>query len=107
MKTETQTLRFVYSFSKGLACEFKIPDQCPQAGRFLKPTISWRGMPKHKNFGAYRIWLFFVFQTLADRWGNRILYALQADPNKVVIWGVTPGQAPHLEGAFTKGGTRK
>jgi hypothetical protein len=107
MKTETQTLRFVHSFSKGLTCEFKIPDECPRAGRFLKPTITWRGMPKHKNFGTYRTWLFFVFQTLADRWGNRILYALQADPNKVVIWGFTPGQVPHLEGSFTKGGTRK
>jgi hypothetical protein len=108
MKTETQTLRFVHSFSEGLACEFKIPDQCPQGGQFLNPTIAWRGTSKHRYFDTYRTWICFVLQTLADRWEERIICALQAN-SKIEIWRFNPGRVPRLEHAFfrSRGGELK
>jgi hypothetical protein len=59
-------------------------------------VFEWTGKPEPKHLSAYRQWALFVHQTLADRWGGRILYAVGVSANETELWQIEPGQAPKL-----------
>ena len=77
----TKVLRFVHRFSPTLSCEIQIPVNPPGPGEMFSPVCLWSGRsPKHVP--AYRQWVLVTNQTLADRWGQRILYGLGIAPNR-------------------------
>jgi hypothetical protein len=59
-------------------------------------VLEWSGKPKSKHLAAYRQWALFIHQTLADRWGERILYVLGTTANQTELWSFEPGRAPKL-----------
>jgi len=97
----TKVLRFVHRFSPTLSCEIQIPVNPPGPGEMFSPVCLWSGRsPKHVP--AYRQWVLVTNQTLADRWGQRILYGLGIAPNRQ-IWGFEPSSPSKLLGKINVG----
>jgi hypothetical protein len=94
---ESQTLRFVHHFSRSVSCEMQVADQPPDSGETFPAVCQWSGPgPKPKHIPAYRQWILYTTQLLADRWQKRILYGLGVAPNRTEFWAFEPGAAPKL-----------
>ena len=90
------TLRFIHRFSRSVQCELRVPDVPPADGQILQLDSTWTGRPKRRHLPAYRQWILYVTQSLADRWDQRILYALGVAENQTEVWGFEPGESPQL-----------
>lgn len=89
-------LTFRHRFSRSVNCEINITDTPPPADRMFVLPCQWTGRPRPKHPTAYRQWILFVNQTLADRWGQRILYALGTASDETELWTFEPGRPPKL-----------
>jgi hypothetical protein len=94
---EAQPLRFVHRFSRSVSCEMRVTDQPPASGETFQAACQWTGPgPKPKHIPAYRQWILYTTQLLADRWQKRLLYALGVAPNRTEVWAFEPGSVPKL-----------
>lgn len=96
MSTDAETLRFIHRFSRSVSCEITLPDTPPLSGAFVMLPCGWIGKPKRRHLPIYRRWILFVSQSLADRWGQKLLYALGVSANQTELWEFEPGLAPRL-----------
>lgn len=87
---------FIHRFSPSVQGEIRVPDQPPPKGQTVQLEHYWTGRPKRKHIPAYRQWVLFVTQSLADRWDYSILYGLGVAENLTELWRFEPGQAPKL-----------
>jgi hypothetical protein len=62
----------------------------------LSLTCFWTGRPKKKHVSEYRQWILHVQQQLADRWQERLLYALGVARERTEVWTFEPDQLPKL-----------
>jgi hypothetical protein len=92
---EPETLTFVHIFSRELRCTLSVANQAPEAG-MLRLRMEWTGRPKKKNVPEYRQWILGVNQSLVERWGRTLLYALGVAPDRTEFWTFEPGKAPKL-----------
>jgi hypothetical protein len=95
-KTSDGSLRFRHFFSRSVSCEMTAPDHPPEPGSLNVVSIVWTGRPKPKHIPAYRAWCLSTQQTLADRWGLTMAYALGVAPDRTELWSFTPGGTPKL-----------
>jgi hypothetical protein len=93
---EGAVLTFVHRFSRTVQCELRIIDQPPQPGG--QPTLrcEWLGKPKPKYIPEYRQWILSTHQFLADRWQQRVMYALGVARDHTELWIFEPGGTPKL-----------
>jgi hypothetical protein len=62
----------------------------------LKFRCEWTGQPQRKHLAEYRQWVLYTTQLLAERWNERIGYALGVSPTCTEFWVFAPGDAPKL-----------
>jgi hypothetical protein len=74
----------------------RVLDEPPRPGQGLVLDHAWTGRPKAKHLDSYRQWTLYTIQLLADRWQQRVLYALGVAHNRTEFWGFEPGSAPRL-----------
>jgi hypothetical protein len=89
-------LTFIHRFSRTVSCTARIKDEPLPPGQNVVFNFEWTGKPKPKHLTAYRQWALFLNQTVADRWGQTILYALGTASDETELWTFKPGQAPKL-----------
>ena len=94
--SEPKMLTFVHRFSRSVQCEMKVRDEPPGPRKTLSCERQWIGRPKRKHLPDYRRWCLHVTQLLADRWNQRVLYALSTIANSTEFWLFEPGAAPKL-----------
>jgi hypothetical protein len=94
--SEPQVLRFVHRFGHSLRCELCVEDRPPQPGEQHRLRCEWIGKPKCKHIPEYRRWILQTHQFLADRWQQRVLYALGVARNQTELWCFEPGGSPKL-----------
>jgi hypothetical protein len=93
---EPEVLRFVHRFSRTVQREMKVRDEPPRPRKMLSFEQQRTGRPKRKHLPDYRRWCLHVTQLLADRWNQRVLYALGMAPSRTEFWAFEPGAAPKL-----------
>jgi hypothetical protein len=93
---EAGVLTFVHRFSRTVQCEMKVRDEPPGPRKMLSCEHQWTGRPKRKHLPHYRRWALCTTQFLADRWNQRVPYALGTAPNRTELWAFEPGAAPKL-----------
>ena len=94
---KNKALRFIHRFNRTLSCEMQVPVKPPGPGERFSPVCLWSGgRPKRKHIAAYRQWVLFTTQTLADSWGQTIAYGLGTAPNRTELWYFEPGKPPKL-----------
>jgi hypothetical protein len=92
----SSTLTFVHKFSRAVQCCVRVADRPPEPGAGLNLRFEWLGRPKPKHIAPYRQWILATVQTLSDRWGTTILYALGVAADSTELWTFEPGKAPRL-----------
>jgi hypothetical protein len=100
--TEPETLTFVHRFSRTLQCTLKISNRFPEDG-ILRLEFEWFGRPHKRNLAEYRQWILGVAQSLVNRWGRTMLYALGVAPDRTELWAFEPGKAPKLARVINAG----
>ena len=95
--SESGVLRFIHRFGGRLSCEMQVSAKPPgPRGNILARCFWSGGRQKPKHIPAYRQWVLFTTQTLADRSGFRITCGLGTAPNRTELWGFEPGKPPKL-----------
>jgi hypothetical protein len=90
------TLGFVHVFGRNLRCTLTVSAEPPTQGVLRHQSCEWDGKLKPRHVPEYRRWILEVYRTLADRWGQKVLYALGISPRATELWAFEPGQAPRL-----------
>jgi hypothetical protein len=91
-----ETFRFVHVFSRNLRCALTVSSEPPDQGTVRQQSCEWEGRLKPRHIPEYRQWILEVYRTLADRWGQKVLYAFGISRSETELWEFEPGQAPKL-----------
>jgi len=89
-------LSFEHVFSPQVRCTLTAPARAPVPGTLRPVTCEWVGRPKPKHAAECKHWMLSVYQKLAQRWNQRLIYAHGLSPTRTELWSVEPGQAPTL-----------
>ena len=91
-------MKFVQDFGENLRCELIVTDNPPARGESQIVRVNWYGGKLGKEQREeYHRWMKQVNQTMVDRWGIRLAYAVQTGPSRWEFWIFEPNTEPVLE----------
>jgi hypothetical protein len=94
-------MRFLHDFGDGLRCELILTDSPPPKGQSHIVRINWYGRkPTLAHSEQYHRWMQEVNQAAVNRWGVKLLYAVQTGQNRWECWGFMPNTEPSLQGVI-------
>jgi hypothetical protein len=89
-------LTFVRRFNFGLVCTVGCPNKPPESPELFGFTYHWTRRPKRRRVNEYRQFMLCTAQTLTDKWGRSILYAIGTNHDRTEFWRVSPSVLAEL-----------
>jgi hypothetical protein len=90
-------MKFLHDFGGGIRVEVILTDSPPPKGESHVVRTDWYGgKPTLKHSEQYHLWMHEVNQTVVNRWGAKLLYAVQTGPHRWELWQFEPNAEPVL-----------